>query len=175
MGFWIDALNNNQFRVGGAGKNNQTFYNIDAALGYLKKEFKPFIEAHEEGKKEECKQGSLIIKTEKIVIRGVKKRKITSIDGLIVHGGLPIKYLENVPYINQYYNANYDVTPFVKFKTKKGTIVERCFEVGREYDPVEWDDEILPAIREAGERLHNIRKEVKEAEKTWCGEETFII
>lgn len=113
---------------------------------------------------------ALKITTQKIVERGVKKRKITKIEGLITGNKLPIKYHNQIPYLYTYYEI-----PHIKFHSNSGTIREIIINVGRIYKPEEWDEEILPAIKEAGQRLHEIRKEVKEIEKEWQGEETFIV
>jgi len=104
---------------------------------------------------------SIKIKTEKIVERGVAKRKILAIEGVIPHDELPAEYLLLFPY-------SYMDRQILRIWGCG------CLNVDGVMEEVEFQKS-LNGLKICGERLHSINQKIKALTQTWKGEETFII
>lgn len=109
----------------------------------------------------------LKIETEKIVIRGEKYRRVVSVAGVMEDKILPAEYLKGKPRITREGTLN---QCHVRFANARVIV-----ESGKRCTEKFWEEELLPAIREAGERLHVLRQEEKKLKETWKGTETFVI
>ncbi len=109
--------------------------------------------------------GKIMIKTEKVVVRGIAKRKIVDLDAL-EYNKLPEEYTNGEPRFNFYENSGK--------KTFGACGCGGDIHGGSIYTEADFQIK-LDGIRKAGERLAEINKRVKELKKTWHGEETFII
>jgi len=104
------------------------------------------------------------IKTEKVVEKGIAKRKILAIEGVIPYDELPNEYLQTHPYA------------FLQHYTD-GQILLRgcgCANISDTMEEVEFQKS-LNGLKICGERLHEINQKIKALKETWNGEETFII
>jgi len=108
---------------------------------------------------------SIKIKTEKVVERGIAKRKILAIEGVIPHDELPSKYLETYPfaYMAQRTDSLALLTGGLEYSDIEGTMEEVKFQKS------------LEVLKVCGERLHEINQKIKALKDTWNGEETFVI
>jgi len=108
---------------------------------------------------------SIKIKTEKVVEKGIAKRKILAIEGVIPHDELPLEYLQTHPYA------------FLQHYTD-GQILHMggcgCADIDGVMEEVEFQKS-LDGLGTCGERLHSINQKIKALKETWNGEETFII
>jgi len=103
----------------------------------------------------------LKIHTRKFVFRGALKREILSVEGLMDPEIIPFEYYETFP----------------KISNERLITANKTYPVigkGQVYDESVWQ-EMLPLIREAGEKLHRLRAKEKILKKEWQGEETFVI
>ncbi len=106
----------------------------------------------------------LTIETEKIVVRGNRKRRITGISGLMEPDILPVAYFYTYPYLTGSNSIAHLHARDFNFVLQSGKV----------FSEKEWQL-IISAIREAGERLHQLRQEEKELREEWQGIETFVI
>ena len=106
----------------------------------------------------------LTIETERFVVRGKRKRRVVAISGLMEREVIPDGYFYTYPYLAGSNNIAH-------LHTKGLSCV---LESGKVFDEKEWQ-QIISAIREAGERLHQLRQEEKELREEWQGTETFVI
>lgn len=112
---------------------------------------------------------SIRIKTEKIVERGIAKRRILEIEGLIDNEKCPKAYFEGTPYMKKY-----DYGCSIQYINDKGYYDVCSVCIGQTFEEGRWQ-KILELINKAGERLHKLRLEEKELREKWTGQETFII
>jgi len=105
---------------------------------------------------------SIKIKTEKVVERGIAKRKILAIEGVIPYDELPNEYLGGHPYA---------------YMHQKPVLVlygAGCANISDTMEEVEFQKS-LNGLKTCGERLHSINQKIKALTQTWKGEETFVI
>jgi hypothetical protein len=111
----------------------------------------------------------LKIETEKIILDGEPHRKIISVSGLMPKEKLPAKYLKSGVRITEegslYIQKSFDGPPLLRYSLKPGNFYREDL----------WKKELLPGIKEAGERLHKLRQEEKKLRETWNGVEVFVI
>lgn len=112
---------------------------------------------------------SMKIYTEKCVIRGEKCRKILGFEGVLEDIKLPKEYVLSYPRVVLETFCGEEYLAIVDEKGRRTVMYS-----DRHYKEDEFQ-EMITAIEKAGERLHEIRKKVKELEEVWKGEETFII
>jgi len=108
---------------------------------------------------------SIKIKTEKVVEKGIAKRKILAIEGVIPRDELPTEYLQAYPYayLQQYADRQILLIGVV-----------RCADIKDTMEEVEFQKS-LNGLKTCGERLHGLNQKIKALKETWNGEETFII
>jgi len=108
---------------------------------------------------------SIKIRTEKIVEKGIAKRKILAIEGVIPYDELPTEYLQASPYafLQQYTDRQILIMGVVG-----------CADISDTMEEVEFQKS-LNGLKVCGERLHEINQKIKALKETWNGEETFII
>lgn len=109
------------------------------------------------------------IKTEKLVVKGERCRRILQVTGVMDNEKLPTKYTELYPY-------------FVK--TEKGDGIYVCtvskwraawtITPGKVLNEQEFGL-LVKTLKQAGKRLHELRQEEKALKETWKGTETVII
>ena len=105
---------------------------------------------------------SIVIKTEKVVYKGVAKYEVLGIEALEL-GELPRPYLDSEPHC---YKSGESLKIFydgVFFVSK-----------GETYTTGEMKTR-LDLVKKCGEWLAEINKEIKKLEEKWKGKETFII
>ena len=121
--------------------------------------------------------GPMRIVTEKCLVEGREMRKILSINGVLERDKLPAEYLAREPHV-------YMLSPLSPFRANGRTLVvpfggaagiyispfSYC-HVGQTMHEDAFQD-MLSYIREAGERLRQVRLEGR---KQWQGTETFEI
>ena len=116
---------------------------------------------------------SIIIKTEKIIARGVQKIKIIELDGLD-RDMLPTLYTNGehvyVAEENLFYDSNYKKTVSNSKKAWCATYLQK-----NEILKPETFDECLKNITRCGNRLAKINKKLNEENKNWHGIDTFYI
>jgi hypothetical protein len=106
---------------------------------------------------------NLKIFTEKIVIRGMKFRRILNIEGDKL-SDLPIRYCNGFPHCGFEGDILFVESKDDTFFMKVGqNVPEYLFQ------------KILPIVRMSGSRLHTINEKVKERKATWFGTEDFEI
>ena len=108
---------------------------------------------------------SIKIKTEKVVEKGIAKRKILAIEGVIPYDELPVKYLQTYPYA---YTHQGMTRPHIQISGCG------CANISGVMEEVEFQ-KALEGLKICGERLHGLNQEIKALKETWNGEETFII
>ena len=108
---------------------------------------------------------SIKIKTEKVVEKGIAKRKILAIEGVIPYDELPTEYLQAYPYayLQQYTDRQILLIGGARCADIRDTMEEVAFQ------------ESLNGLKTCGEKLHEINQKIKALKETWNGEETFII
>lgn len=120
---------------------------------------------------------ALTIKTERFVQRGQAYYRIIGIDNCMPYEELPIAYTEETEG-SHFFQWDHDVNcgEFTLRIVKEGggyhTIKIKNGEV---FPQREWEDEVLPAIRRAGNLLHKLREAERKLKSTWNGEVEFII
>ena len=112
---------------------------------------------------------SIVIKTEKVVERGVAKRMILEINAL-GREELPVEYLRGTPCC--YRNTNYNQSPVLCGTNEQ---INPILTVNHTVREEEFQSKYLPWIKGSGARLREINDRIRELEKAWKGEETFII
>ena len=104
---------------------------------------------------------SIEIKTKKIIVQGEQYIKITGLKAL-KHSELPLIYVKNE-------NHAYLSETGMRINTKSYNL-----HLGNEYAESSITS-IIKELKTAGVLLQKINKELKEKNKDWHGEETFII
>lgn len=112
---------------------------------------------------------TLQIKTEKVVKRGIRFRRILSIEGDRLCD-LPFKYERGFPHCGVVtYNGNNILSVI-------GSETNESYLIGVGEDVPEWlFQKIPPIIRESGDRLHKINEKIKQIKLEWNGKEDFEI
>jgi len=114
----------------------------------------------------------LRIKTEKIVERGEKKRMIIGVEGIIKKELISEKYFKEAPYIKAgKYTNGMEFVSFFPVEGERGVSLEK----GNIFDEALWETKLLPNIKKAGEKLHQLRIQERQLREEWEGEETFVI
>ena len=108
----------------------------------------------------------LKIETEKIVVRGVTRRKIIAISGAMANDDIPEAYFNQKP--------NFDAIPQGLYLCAEGQFYGKRLVAGSDFSEHEFQS-LLSAIRVAGKRLHELREDEKKLKKIWNGKETFCI
>jgi len=108
------------------------------------------------------------IKTEKLVWRGEKSRKITGIGGVIASEELPIEYLKGYPRVEWTPDKWGGLAIYTDSGDRMRLLLHEIYTEAEFQVRLEW-------IEKAGERLYRIRQKEKELKENWKGEETFII
>jgi hypothetical protein len=102
----------------------------------------------------------LKIKVEKVIERGIPSYKILEIEAL-KRSELPDDYLNGDPYC--YLQENLVIGP-----------ARECLYMNGVYTLTDFNKK-LSTLKECGERLGKINKNIKELRANWTGQETFII
>ncbi|HZK58081.1 MAG TPA: hypothetical protein VFD17_07205 [Clostridia bacterium] len=110
------------------------------------------------------------IKTEKLVERGEKMRKIIAIDGVMENEDLPKEYLNGYPCVKN----NCEKSLVILDEKEKGYVAAYSFVIGHIYTE-RCFREVLKVMYAAGDRLHQLRQKEKELKKTWRGDDTFLV
>lgn len=116
---------------------------------------------------------NLVIKTEKIVKRGIKFRRILKIEGDRLCD-LPQRYETGFPHcsvgiteVSGKEIATLDIL---------GKNEDDSYFICEGTDVPEWVfQKMLPVIQASGHRLHLINEKVKDIKKIWVGTEDFVI
>lgn len=108
----------------------------------------------------------LKIETEKIVVRGVSRRKIIAISGTMAHDEIPEAYFNQKPY--------FDAIPQGLHLYAEGEFFGTRLVEGSDFSESEFQN-LLSIIHMAGKRLHELREDEKKLKKIWNGKETFCI
>jgi hypothetical protein len=105
------------------------------------------------------------IKVRKEIQRGVKGYVYLGCENVAMYGELPHSYLAgSEPWFYAYSD-----------KSQQIAMAGYVLVPNKFYVNSLWEEQILPVLKEAGNRLHEIMKGIKETEKTWNGEETILI
>lgn len=107
------------------------------------------------------------IETEKVVVRGVQKRRIIKIEALS-ETELPFEYVQGSPFVR------------LGGSNGKSLLITKDGNTTKWMDINElWDEEVfqkwLKVIKAAGDRLRDINKKLEKKNKDWHGEETFLV
>ena len=108
------------------------------------------------------------IATEKTLVRGVPHRRIHKVVA-VEKEQLPTKYLEEGMCCYMVKDQHCPCLRIIAPPCKSAWIT-----VGDSYTE-EWFQESLQMIKQCGDRLHEINKEIAELKRTWVGEESFLI
>lgn len=109
------------------------------------------------------------IKTEKLVIRGEKCRKILQVTGVMNNGKLPAEYTGLCPYFVRTNEGN-----GIDVYTTHEWCATWAITPGKVLNEHEFGL-VVKALKQAGKHLHELRQEEKALKETWKGEETVII
>jgi len=113
---------------------------------------------------------SIKIGTKKVIVKGEQVREIVELSCLKI-ASLPTRYLLT----NGRNDSNHLPSVWLwedRIMTSSPTVVN--LTIGNTY-PEKTFQETLTFIKAAGDRLHDINKELAEANKNWNGDETFVI
>lgn len=116
------------------------------------------------------------IVTEKILDRGVRSRRILSIDGVRHRWELPHKYLNGYPYaeaIDREFATGVRKEIDIKHKGEYGVETLIIYE-GRVMEEEEFQRAIT-LLRASAQRLQEIEKEIQEESRVWNGVETYCV
>lgn len=101
------------------------------------------------------------IKVEKVVKNGLPHRKILDWSNCMTLANLPKRYREDYPFF-------YELDEGKRISVVKNT--EECYTIKKEEAMLEEDfQKTLAIMKEAGDRLHKIRREIKRMEDIWSG------
>ena len=107
---------------------------------------------------------AILVKTEKIINRGQASRIILDIEAL-GKNDLPYEYMEGTPRCWKEGPA---------LKVREGGYLGKCLIIDRIYCEEDFQ-KILKKIQACGSRLREINLQIRKSERTWKGEEIFII
>lgn len=109
------------------------------------------------------------IETEKVVVRGVQRRRIKKIEALSEQE-LPLEYVQGLPFV-RFGNDGQSLLMRDLMGAGNNTMWMNLNEL--------WDEEVfqkwLEVIKASGQRLKEINKKLEERNRDWKGVETFII
>lgn len=111
--------------------------------------------------------------TEKLVVQGEKKRKILGWAGLMKEENMPKEYLEGTPRFLQDRHGSIVIDADVTAPNGK-RYNWGIFRKDQIVDE-EWFQFNLQLMKEAGDRLHQLRQKEQKLKETWKGDETFVI
>ena len=110
------------------------------------------------------------ITTEKVIVRGVPHRRIKNVVAL-EREQLPTNYLENGW---RCYMVRDSPWPYLRIMMPSYETACEHLTIGNVYKE-EWFQKLLQMVKQCGDRLHEINKEIAELKKTWVGDEAFLI
>ena len=115
------------------------------------------------------------IRTKKVISKnGAKMREILDIEGVMDQKDLPVAYLTGLPQFYMEVVQGYNVCTVHNLSEGDMYTIHLCCSSRHLIEEGDWQ-ETLGNLREAGEKLHTIRKDIKKKGKSWKGEETVTI
>lgn len=111
---------------------------------------------------------SIRITVKQTHLRGRKGYEVKRIEGVIRHNKLPYAYIENYHKIVGRLQGGPNAKEVIEYERCE-FLKEQCFYAEEDFL------EKIEVVKKAGRLLHEINARVKEEQKTWNKEETFVI
>lgn len=116
----------------------------------------------------------LVIKTDKVVYRGMKCRRILKIEGQTIRK-MPFRYVNGLPRCSVETVVDEKTGKEISGIVAQGKDKEEFIMAEGELVPEFYFQKVLPVIQEAGHRFYVINQKIKQVKAEWNGEEEFKI